>query len=215
MMNSGELFDVAKEAVASLDGMGERQYIKRKPLVAAAFSALSCEAFINEVFALCEPPSPPGWATPPAQLKKLWCTAQSLERASTLDKYQEARKALTGKRYAKGRSPFQDFALLFDVRSAIVHAKPLDETEWVSLSGGTVTSRIRKHHPILKKLRSKKLAVKPPRDDSWIIAISTPALGMWACNTAAQMVGSIVCSMPEGLVKEGLSAWHHKHFVLT
>jgi len=214
------LFAAARSAAKSCRKPGgERQYVKHHPLVAVVFSSLSCEAFFNELIEMCTPPSMPGSPAHPLELSKLWCIGRDpeFEGKASLDKYQEARRILCGQPFEKGKLPFQDFKLLFDVRNAIVHARPLDEEEFVWTGTGqarVLTSRIRKSHPMLAKLRSKRLTANTASPENWICKISTPAAACWACNVASKMVKALVDALPVCYTKDVLTVYWQKNWTL-
>ena len=123
--NAGRLFldavDAHKE-VSSLNAVGVQA--RRGCLASVIFSAMSTEAFINElqqlaVDAACDS-AEPGW------VKVLGEVLEEAEdaRVSIEFKYHIAKLVLSGQAFDKGSQPFQDFALLVSLRNHVVHAKP-------------------------------------------------------------------------------------------
>jgi hypothetical protein len=97
-------------------------------IAAIILSAAASEGFINELSELCIPRFSDSHS--PAQVPQFAQKIQELEqdRSSSLCKYLAAAPILSGTQFNKGENPYQDFALLFDVRNAIMHIKAFDQS---------------------------------------------------------------------------------------
>lgn len=118
-------------------------------------SAVAClEATINEVFA--DAGQVPLKKIPKAKRDplRLMATIWSLEyferHASTLSKYQVALSLVGKKEFEKGKSPYQDAALLIALRNALTHFKPA----W-TVTDLTSDPVYMTEHELEKKLRGK------------------------------------------------------------
>lgn len=198
-LHSDVLFHHAKAAFECTSAAkSENAPNQNDALTAILFSAVSLEAWINEI---------------PAQVYNL--SLNSIPRISTFAqviadaeawrvpvriKYQLAKTILTGQSYNKGTSPYLDFDLLFRTRDALVHMKPEKippdlAAKWLKLD--TIpemeTSDKTRTEKLVNKLASRGLCVKETliAVPSWISSISTRAAARWSCNVVADMVKSI------------------------
>jgi hypothetical protein len=181
-INSGILFGMAVKAHQRLkDSVSDTTPDQRDALVAILFSAATLEAYINELTLYAN--QAPGVQGP---FQMLAGVLNSIEEGngSVREKYMLAKIVLSGEPYNKGARPYQDFALLFTIRNAIVHMQPEHITE--------------DEHHLLKRLKAKKLCAAPPKGSraGWIYLIATRAMSRWACNIVGDMVDSIRSCMP-------------------
>jgi hypothetical protein len=109
-----------------------------------------------------------------------------------------------GKTYEKSEQPYQDFALLFKIRDALMHLKPQDEFK-VTHNGNVV--RVMKPK-ILEALQSKNILANLDEKlvADWKSMISTQAVARWACNTAVDIVHSTLRILPESYFRKGAIA---------
>jgi hypothetical protein len=89
--------------------------------------------------------------------------------------------------------PYQDFALLFTVRDAVIHVKAIDQEG--PRKGETVTFAMPK---IVKRLQTKKLAKASSKDvgSGWFDAFQTEPMASWACKTALMMMLAVLDLIP-------------------
>ncbi len=134
-------------------------------------------------------------------------------RGSVKLKYMVARTILTGNTYNKGASPYQEFALLIELRNALVHMETKQfsgELKFRQPSGESDSGRVTVYSNHIIKTPPgafKKLPRKVVKGDDynyWIERICTPELAGWACNVAIEMAKSLADSFPDGDVRETL-----------
>ncbi len=179
---------------------------KYQALVAIVFAAASLEAFINELTeaALRR------YSESPESIQSFATLLNEVEesRGSTRLKFQLGWAILTGKPYDKGKPPYQDFSNLLKLRDQIMHLKPQNATEFTS-----VDDLVDKESFKLVSGLPKNLLADDDNPGNWIEAINTQAVARWACNTACEMVASILDALPEGRFKEELSKSYKNRFV--
>jgi hypothetical protein len=181
-LSSGYLYRIAREAYGRTHGVtSDIQPGQDNALIAILFSAAALEAWIMDF----------GHAASQAG-SKLHAIATMVEeaeeiRGSALTKFQWAKLLLDGRGYDKGKAPFQDFALLMDLRNGIVHLKPERMFESTSKT--------------MAALQDRKLWALDRTDPmrSRISLISTRAAARWACNVVIDMIDSIRYSAPADL----------------
>ena len=102
----------------------QNAYDQREAIVAIVFSALTLEAFINEVGALAAAVPSSDRCDPPVfdKLGEVLVNEEE-SRDSTLDKFLLAKQILSGSSYDKSRMPYQSFKTLIDLRNALAHIK--------------------------------------------------------------------------------------------
>jgi hypothetical protein len=179
-LNSGVLYLVAKQAYErTKSAPSDTAKNQTDALTAVLFAAATLEAFIMELALKAEAgtrlfrtPSPVGCLA--GVLNEIESSHGSVEL-----KYLMAKAILSGQPYEKGRQPYQDFQLLFDIRNAIVHHKPEKITQ--------------NPHKIVAGLASRGLCEHetPQVKSSWLHQITTRAVARWACNVVRDMVASL------------------------
>ena len=109
-------------------------------------------------------------------------------------KFTLASTAFTGEDYNKGAQPYQDFDILMDLRNAIVHFKPLDQ-----LTRNEEGFWVFSPPPVVRRLESRNVTAEFANNTSaaWILHLSTRAVARWSCNTASEMVQSVLSMVPE------------------
>ncbi len=205
--NAGLLFRSAIElqrGVSSLNAASEQA--QRECLASVIFAAMSTEAFINELPELAsgaaKNPAEPGWVR---ALGEVLGDAED-SRAPIKSKYQLARLVLTGEVFDKGTQPFQDFALLVDVRNLVVHWKPKEAARRKEADGALTWET-----EIMKRLEQRRAINTTPdclpqyirRSESASIRsnllteIGVQSMGVWACGAAAAIVNAVLDAIPE------------------
>jgi hypothetical protein len=202
-LNSGQLFavaaDAAKRSVAAEEGIWAPTL--REPLIAIVFAAAAGEAFINELGEVAER----WWREEAEEVRTLGALLGAAEssRGNTELKYLLAKVALGKRTFDRGTKPFQDFALLLELRNALMHLKA-DRFEFAS------TPEPRVNYPsVIKKLRDKNiLAELPPGTTTWLALVSTAAVARWACNSTSTIVSDLVSELPApGGLREYVQIW--------
>lgn len=186
LLKSSPLFLLALKAA-------ERSKIDRRESISAIIlSAISFEAFINE---LEDTLSRYVSDKDPISLKTLKYFLRDLEdgKASIKLKVHSIFYILTQSIPKKGELPYQDFSLLIDLRNYFVHSKP--ETFIWDVDK---TDKGYDHHKLLKKLASRKV-IKLPKSgqrQSSSQYILCHEVADWACVTVEKMIKEIVAVIP-------------------
>jgi hypothetical protein len=178
-------------------------------LEAIVFSVVALEGFMNEAAELATQPVPPGGPSQPPAVKTFARLTEEVERSNLKLKFLLARHVFEGEPYDTGALPFQDFALLVDLRNSLVHYKSLDSFDVDE--NGVLTFTPAK---ILERLRSKQILAEqdPGVAASWVLIVATVAVARWSCASAAAMVGSILDVLPESHFKEKMEFFYRKPF---
>ena len=167
---------------------------------AIIFSAIAAEAFPNDFV---------GWCTPIMAFKQKYekhiaASVQLLRQAESdrmqvKTKYQMMYYALCGEPIETGNKPYQDFALLIDLRNDLVHHKvDVVETKSNSLLH---ENRIKK---LFSSLIQRKLLIR--KEDQmpcdWKIVIDeSPAVAHWAVASAQAIISEMIKKLPEGEIR--------------
>src|ERR1700730_13116987 len=126
MLNAGLLFNHAKNACERIaETPGLRIGGQTDALTAIVFAAASLEAFIYEFTDLVNQLD----VEPGAHFTAFASLMEELEksRASIESKFSLGRWVFAAAPYDKGALPYQDFALLIDLRNALIHLRALDK----------------------------------------------------------------------------------------
>lgn len=135
-------------------------------------------------------------------------------------KYLLAYSILSGSRCNKGGQPYQDFVLLIEARNGLMHMKPNDFSV-EARPGGTPMEQDLK---FIRRVRALGILdasqpilpftnVNATQSDASLqipiplplnFQIATGAAACWACNTAADVVDSILKVTPDGPHKPNL-----------
>jgi len=99
---------------------------------------------------------------------------------------------LSGYMFDKGKNPYQDLALLFELRDMHMHLKPIDQ----AVKGGMGTLVLPKK---IQTLHARGLARPCPTDRgiSWFNALQTEAMARWSCETSLNMMLSLLDMIPD------------------
>ncbi len=195
---SAALFDQAKRALQTIEdsAAAEREHNQREAIAAIVFSAMTLEAFINEIGDLATSEMARGPDNPPSIATMGHVVGEVEEGRGTVQlKYQMAKLVLSGNTYDKGRQPYQDFRMLIDLRNALAHIKRLDIFE-VSPAGIDPLTQPPK---VIGQLRSRGLladvsGVRQPV--SWIEELESLVTARWACTAATEMIHSLIEAIP-------------------
>ncbi|HEY1170266.1 MAG TPA: hypothetical protein VGH19_02745 [Verrucomicrobiae bacterium] len=213
-INSGILFNIAKQAYqrAKTAVSHDRSHESNEPLISIVFAAAAGEAFINEIGELAaQPPSGfPGFEQEPNQVQTLAKLLSEIEdsRGTTNMKFLIGKLALSGKTFNKGTNPFQDFAILMDLRNSLMHLK-FDSIESIK------TNAVRVKYPsVVGKLRSQNILAEFEDDEnavaSWVLRVSTPAVARWSCNATAKIVKDIIESIPNSELRTKADLFYNR-----
>jgi hypothetical protein len=198
-VNAGVLFSNAValyKGVSSLNSAHAQA--RRECLASVIFSAISTEAFVNELSELARGlggrSDEPGWVRGLGQV----LGAAEDSHASIESKYHLARLVVTGQVFDKGAQTFQDFALLVDLRNIVVHAKPHEVTREQASSGIFPAE-----DKIIRQLEQRGVikSPSPPKGSgsekvtlitNLLDELSLQSVGRWACNSAAGIVNAVL-----------------------
>ncbi len=214
---SAALFDQAKHALQTIDEkkVFPREHGQRDAIIAVVFSALALEAFINEVGDLAASPRASGPNDPPS-VSAMGTVLQEVEegRGSVQLKYQMAKLILSGTVYDKSQQPYQDFRMLVSLRDALAHIKRLGLYE-ITDEG---LNPLSKPPNVIGQLRSRKLladvsGLKQPV--GWIEELESLVTARWACTTTAEMIWSVIETIPDSPFQGYWRAVYRKYYDLT
>jgi hypothetical protein len=206
------LLDISRDSYDAIHpSLRERDRAGFHPLVTIVFAAAAVEAFINEVGELARMEQPNYLPPEPPQVVAFGGVLEELEdtHASVLNKFSIGRFVLSGTPFDRGCRLYQDFALLFDVRNAIMHMKPFHE--WSRGEQGDIVTHT---HKIVARLEAKNLVAQCDLTSTpWAQQISTPGVAQWALNTAIAVMNSACDAMPHSSLKERCQRYFASHFV--
>jgi hypothetical protein len=199
-----QLLKIAKHACANLPAeAGDLDRVGYPAAVAVIFSAMAVEGFINEVEAVAAAAAySMGFHKEPAVIAVLAATLADLEesRVSVETKYAVSFLILTGKAYVRGKSPYQDFALLMELRNALLHPKPhrfLRRGSSDAPELKLITS------PVIRRLRDRNVLVPGGYPEFPLLArVCTRAAAQWALRATEGIVRSIIDVIPSGQCRE-------------
>jgi len=187
IIDSYHLYTIARNAYYKAK-QGFSIHRQNDALVAIIFSALSLEAFINELGTLAKDAKAAGNSED--FLDRLIDAIDESYIANWKDKTTQAKflnasKALS-QEFDKGKSPYQDFADLFSLRNCLAHLKPEDRLE---IDDGDC---IYSGRELIARLRSKNILLDSTEVESLTLLVSTAKAAKWACDVAAKMVIAIL-----------------------
>ena len=201
-INSGCLFGIAKQAYERAMAETEdddRSWKSQEPLISVLFAAATLEAFVNEIGEMASQPSfpDPEFGQDPAQVQNLaYLLSEVIDARGNINlKFLTAKLALTGKTFDKGMNPYQDFAILIDLRNSLMHLK-FDRINSIKVNEVDIV-----HPNVINKLQSKNILAQFDNGENaaatWFMKVGTPAVARWACNTTVEIIKDIVESIPQ------------------
>lgn len=187
--DSYHFYNIARESYHNTR-QGSTIHRQNDALVAIIFAALSLEAFINELCVIAMEAKASGHGEDFLDgLINAIDESQGTKR-TTPEKFMMASEALSNK-FAQGKNPYQDFALLFRLRDCLVHLKPEDCIEIDEDNNWTYSGR-----KLIDRLRSKNIVQQYTSIQSITLLVSTAVAAKWACDTASTMVTAILDRIP-------------------
>lgn len=191
-------------------------------LVSIVFSAASVEAFFNELPELLSS-HPELLKDELPQVSTFVKLADEIEssKGSIKLKYLLAYSILSGQPCEKGDPPYQNLSLLIEARNGLMHMKPSNSSGEAKPDGTLVmgpTPKILERFRALSIMDVSETSLSVPIMDAtqtthsvqvsiplpWIHRIATQAAASWACNTAVDVVDSILKVVPDGPHKPNL-----------
>jgi len=179
---------------------------------AVVFSACSLEGFVNEIAeaSLLQP-----FINDPIARRLSNLVRETDDwKPSRWMKFMLAYIAITGDKYDRGKLPYQDMELLFELRNQVVHPKPRSRAEW-NPAEITVT------HPqnLIDRLSTRGVWRHPPKEQlmhpplfDWTEGFVSPDLERWACTTAVNIIHDLAKGIPDGHLKTLVSGYIDKVF---
>ena len=210
--SAGHLFYLAKAAYErTKGGKSPQEAGKSDAIVSIIFSASSLEAFINELPDMAKNDIEHTGIKHPEAVKSFITIMNEIEdsRGSTRLKFLQAHLIFSEKTYEIDKKPFQDFSNLFKLRDAFLHLKPQGEyvtnskNEFIRVATPKAITGLPKN--ILAKFETKVIA-------DWSSMVSTQAAAKWACDTASEMVISILRVIPDSFFKKSAIGAYGKSF---
>jgi hypothetical protein len=194
--HAGPLFSIAINAARSIEAP-LRTGGQEPALVSIVFSAVSLEAFMNEITGaaqdtLHDPPdlNPPQLAIFAEVMADAEDSHARLESKFTLAKW-----ILGGARLERGAAQYQDFTLLMQLRNDIVHFKANDAFDQ-SASPEEI------HKRLFSKYGNKHILAEDLQySQGWEYLIETKAAANWSCRTAANIVSDLCQSAVQSSIK--------------
>jgi hypothetical protein len=177
--------------------------IPSESLIAIVMSALTVEAFINELGEAADMEGIHREDMTSPTLDMLRGLANAIaeieaDRGSTASKYQVASQVLSGHTFQRGSPPFQDFQKLVSLRDLLVHLRPGDQVE----ADGNIVPRanlIRSFQQAgLTRTRGRRPGRDVPGGMSWLNEIETGAMATWAYAAACGIIRAIGRALPQG-----------------
>lgn len=203
--NAGRLFQSAVDfykGVTTLNPVSTQA--QRECLASVIFAAMSAEAFPNELQQLSLDISDK--AREPESVRALGQILSDAEdsRLQLKAKYQLIMLILSGAVLDKGAQPFQDFALLVDVRNLIVHWKPEEAVLRRNADGvlaweTKIMSQLEQRGAITKSdlIPSFVPTDQPVEIRSDLLSeMSVQSMGIWACSAVAGIVNTVLDAIP-------------------
>jgi hypothetical protein len=197
--NCGRLYSIACQARDET-----RKALEQHPgvatgdaAVAIIMSVVAAEGFINELAEFGKQFAE-SFAEPKlTNLSGLLKEAED-NHAQLVFKYQIAALVFRGALFPKGENPLQDFAMLCQLRNALVHFRHLDDLSEEKLADARGDPTM-VNPKLVRSLQQRGLARKPGESImSWFDCLLTAEMADWACATSKNMMSAIV-SMAPGL----------------
>jgi hypothetical protein len=154
-------------------------------------SVLAVESFFNEMESTLQHFSSEKL---PSKLTALLAMLHEVEKCngSLRLKIALAYYILGKKTNIRGLQPFQDFAILIDIRNSLVHPRPI--------SFSSQTDSFDTHHNIVKYLVSRKVIEKPTADSrrrSWRYYALNQQVSKWSYDVTCNLIMDIIGYFPK------------------
>jgi hypothetical protein len=131
--------------------IANRAFVTGAVLSAAAFLEAAINEIYDDVVDGHEPYVGLLSASTKACLTHLWTRRNTLERVPTLRKYQRALECAGLTAFDEGKQPYEDAALLVQLRNTLVHARPVTrETGYMSALDNKLRDRFPANRPMAK-----------------------------------------------------------------
>lgn len=214
--NAGPIFAraIAGYERARATRLADRAWGAMDALESILFSVVALDGFINEATELASwsvafeledtPHTVANFAT--------LLTEAHRGRASLELKFQLSRLSLIGEAYDTSALPYQDFALLVELRNALIHDRPLNTFTPNSSAPSGINFN---PGEILDRLRAKHITADVEETGHitpWLDRISTIATARWSCRTASAMVYSLLDALPRSALQDRMELLYRAPF---
>jgi hypothetical protein len=181
----------------AVDAVAENPKVASSDAVAViVLATASTEAFINELAEVIAVDT-----AAPAALAALASAVLQIEaqHGRTQDKYLAASKAL-GAEFDQGVQPWQDFALLIRLRDALIHLKPIEQTD----EHGQPTIP-----KLIAPLEQNQMTypIESGVHADWTLRIMTDKVAVWAYDAALSILKALVQLAPQNHSVHTLFEW--------
>ncbi len=212
-MVAGQMIGTAKAAYARAKtaAASDRAISSPDPIIAVVFSAVALEAFINEMIEQADIDR--AWAPLAASVRAFGAMGKQIEeqRGQIELKVLAAFWTLGRANLDKGKSPYQDFALLVQLRNALLHRRSMMPMK-VAADGTFYADPGKLITALPKSVLSEEIeSAEGSVAADFTLRISTPAMARWSCNAASGMVNAILDLVPD----DGRAPGTFKHMVET
>lgn len=192
-----QLYEIAKQAYQRVSSESENKP-HNDALVAILFSAATLESFMSQAVFTAET-----WSHLYPKIKVFAQFIGELEGreagSSLKTKYYMAHWIICGIPFDRGKSPYQDFNLLVDLRNMLTHLKP---DKLGTEKTRKLLSRLKSSNLIPDSLVPNYDPNSPEQRAVWVHYVSTAKVAKWACNTAAAMIQEFWKNAPEKEIQQ-------------
>jgi hypothetical protein len=162
-------------------------------------STVALECFVNETV---ERLSYKNYRQPGVNLSVAasWLEFVESKKGNTLEKLEAFHLAFKGEKADRGGLPYQDLALLYQLRNELVHRKPEPFGDW------DPNDKIKEYEPhrFVRLLSQRGIVTKPPGNSPpiWSQFVLQDKTAKWAFNTAVSGVRYLQSMLPESSFAE-------------
>jgi hypothetical protein len=193
--------ETAETGIVHAAQEGTRRFFGHS-LVVIVFSALSVEAFINELAEMAGRDADhfgrtSRWPSDVQVLSDLSAAIGKIEdsHGPVEDKYLRAHEVLSRTALDRGSQPYQDFRDLMSLRDDLVHPRDRDQTD----SHGFVWPQsgvVRRLQQLGYTYTRGRRPGDPGGGASWVSELETPEVAEWAYNAAVKIITAIGTMLP-------------------
>lgn len=215
ILASPDFYDIAKSAYYKAK-KGFDIHHQPDALVAVVFAAFSLEAFINELGEYARLVKEASYTEQFLDnlIDAITENQETQEHKQTQEKFWQASDVLS-QAFVKGEQPYQDFADLFRLRNALVHAKP--DLFKIDNNGNLQYLETTKKRKLTRALQSKNKnqeILLVTTVNSLPLKVGTAETAKWACDTASKMIYALIEKIPESTFKEDIDFFYRGCFPL-
>lgn len=193
---SGALLAVAKRAAARAGSSTD------DAVVATLFAAFAVEAWVNELLYRVRTARDSEVIGPLERLQPLIRSARLEERGtSLLTRVDVMGTVLQGGGWTLGQQPYQDLALLMEIRNSVVHQRP--ETTLIDVyedAAGAFQFRQEKLAPLGERLVAAKVIQRPAGGAiaPVLSLLQQPVVARWSVGVSVAVIRAVAGLLPPG-----------------